>query len=54
MNIEIENKIEFEIRDINLIDFDFSSIKKIVGNKTYLDFIFQITKNELIKNGQES
>jgi len=39
------------LKPIKLIDFDFSSIKELKGNKTILEFHFQNQKLEDIYNG---
>ena len=35
----------------NLIDFDFSSIKKLKGNNNILEVIFQTEKRQILNNG---
>ena len=35
-----------KLKELHLIDVDFSSIKKIVGNKLLLDNTFQLLKKE--------
>lgn len=39
------------LKPVKLIDFDFSSIKELKGNKTILEFHFQNQKLEDIYNG---
>lgn len=39
------------LKSVKLIDFDFSSIKELKGNKTILEFHFQNQKLEDIYNG---
>ncbi len=39
------------LKPIKLIDFDFSSIKELKGNKTILEFHFQNQKLESLSNG---
>lgn len=55
MKIKILNRKKFKTKkEIKLHDFDFSIYKNIIGNKLYLDYIFDITKNQLISDGQKS
>jgi len=47
MNIEIEKKKKLpKIKTLQLTEIDFSSIKKLQGNKTLLEHSFYITKNQ--------
>jgi hypothetical protein len=48
MNIEIEKKKKNlpKIKTLQLSEIDFSSIKKLQGNKILLEHSFYITKNQ--------
>ncbi len=50
MKIEIEKKKKKQqkIKTLQLSEIDFSSIKKLVGNKIILEHTFQLTKNECL------
>lgn len=49
--IEIKKKKKIaKIKTLELIEIDFSSIKKLQGNKTLLEHSFYITKNQYIND----
>lgn len=40
-----------KLKQPQLIDLDFSSIKQLTGNKILLEHVFQMIKNECLDNG---